>query len=46
MIWMIAGPRRTINTVGKKNTIIGPVSSAGKAPAFFSAAVSLASRFS
>ena len=32
---MMAGPRMTMNSTGRKNTIIGTVSLAGSAAAFF-----------
>jgi hypothetical protein len=45
-IFMIAGPMITMNSTGRKNRIIGTVSLAGRAAAFFSAADSRRSRFS
>ncbi|MOA58909.1 hypothetical protein D3C78_1834120 [compost metagenome] len=43
---MIAGPRMTTNSTGRKKMIIGTVSLAGSAAAFFSAADRRRSRFS
>ena len=43
---MMAGPRITMNSTGRKNTIIGTVSWAGSWAAFFSAADIRISRFS
>jgi formate dehydrogenase assembly factor FdhD len=43
---MIAGVRMTMNSTGRKNRIIGTVSLAGRAAAFFSAADRRSSRFS
>jgi hypothetical protein len=44
MMLMIAGPSRTINSVGRMNRIIGTVSIAGSRAAFSSARVMRASR--
>ena len=44
--WMIAGPRITTNSTGRKKTIIGTVSFGGRAAAFFSASAMRISRFS
>ena len=44
--WIMAGPRMTTNSTGKKNIIIGTVSFGGSAAAFFSASDMRMSRFS
>ena len=43
---MTAGARITMNSTGRKKAIIGTVSWAGRAPAFFSARDMRSSRFS
>jgi hypothetical protein len=44
--WIMAGPRMTTNSTGRKNIIIGTVSLGGNAAAFFSASDMRMSRFS